>query len=235
MGKLTFTNVKVSGAIAGEDQRFRAVINTAGACSVEDLAEQVAKDLKEPTAYVLSILRQTCAAVAERVGRGERVLLDDLCHVELEALGAFPTEDTGWDSERNAIVARAIPYDTVKFAAKDLVPENTLKPVAIQLLGAQDETTYEQNAVVKGHTLLLQGKNLRITAANADEGVYVVADDGTAHKLAVTASTAGTVDATVPEAVPAGAYTLEVRGRNGNGTNRMLVTARIAGFTVRAA
>ena len=124
-------------------------------------------------------------------------------------------------------------YDAVKFAAKDLVPENVLKPVQIQLLGAQDATTFEQNAVVRGHTLLCQGKGVKITAGNADEGLFVVAADGTAHRLDVVSSTQGEIDATVPDGVPAGTYALEVRGRAGNGTNRMLVSARIPGFTVR--
>jgi len=106
--------------------------------------------------------------------------------------------------------------------------------VSIQLLGAQDATTFEQNCVVKGHTLLLQGKGVKITVANADEGVYAVNDLG-ANKLNVTASTAGTADVTVPDAVPAGLYTLELRGRSGLGTNRMLVTASIKNFTIKEA
>ena len=71
------------------------------------------------------------------------------------------------------------------------------------------------------------------TAANAHEGLYLIAEDGTAHRLAVTSSTQGEIDATVPDEVPAGTYVLEVCGRAGNGTNRMLVSARISGFTVK--
>ena len=109
---------------------------------------------------------------------------------------------------------------------------NTLKPVTIQLLGAQDETTLEQDAVTKGNRLLCQGKNIRLTAAHADEGLFVVNAAGE-HKLNVVDSTAGTIDATVPDSVPAGVYTLEVRGSSGLGKNRMLVTARIANFEIK--
>jgi len=98
----------------------------------------------------------------------------------------------------------------------------------------QDATTFEQNAVIKGHTLLCQGKNVKITVANADEGLFVVNDQGE-KKLNITASTAGTVDATVPNDVPVGIYTLELRGRAGLGTNRTLVTASIKNFEIKEA
>ena len=75
--------------------------------------------------------------------------------------------------------------------------------------------------------------NSKVNETISDEGLYLTAEDGTEHKLAVISSTQGEIDATVPDEVPAGTYTLEVRGRAGNGTNRMLVSARITGFTVK--
>ena len=233
MGKVTFTNSKVNETISGESQIYRSHITSAGVFDTGSLAAEVAENLKDSAAYVETVLREATNVSKKHLAIGERVTIDGLCRLEIAAEGASPAEDAPWDPAVNRLVVNAIAYDAVKLAAKDIVPENVLKPVQIQLLGSQDATTFEQNAVVKGHTLLCQGKGIRLTAANADEGLYLVAEDGTAHKLNVTSSTQGEIDATVPDEVPAGGYTLEVRGRAGNGTNRMLVSARISGFTVK--
>ena len=233
MGKVTFANSKVNETISGESQKYRSHITSAGVYDTGSLAAEVAENLKDSAAYVETILHEATNASKKHLALGERVTIDGLCRLEIAADGASPSEDSPWNPAVNHLVVNAIPYDGVKFAAKDIVPENVLKPVAIQLLGSQDATTFEQNAVAKGHTLLCQGKGLKLTAANPDEGLFLVADDGAEHKLAVTSSTQGEIDATVPDEVPAGEYTLEVRGRAGNGTNRMLVSARISGFTVK--
>jgi len=232
--KVTFTNTKVSDSIAGETPRWQSHITSGGTCTTNELAAEVAGNLKDSASYVGTILREATNVSKEHLQVGERVTLDGLVRLELAAEGSAASEDAPWDPATNRLIVNAIAYDAVKYAAKDVVPENALKPVSIQLLGAQDATTFEQNAVVKGHTLLLQGKNVKITAANADEGVFAV-NDTAEKKLNVTSSTAGTVDATVPNDVPAGLYTLELRGRAGLGTNRMLVTASIKDFEIKEA
>ena len=233
MGKVTFANSIVCGAISGESQKYQSHITSAGVFDTGSLAAEVAENLKDSAAYVETILREATNVSKRHLALGERITIDGLCRLEIGAEGASPSEDSPWDPAANKLVVNAIAYDGVKFAAKDIVPENVLKPVQVQLLGAQDQTTFEQNAVVKGHTLLGQGKGIKLTAENADEGLFVIAADGTEHKLDVTSSTQGEIDATVPDEVPAGTYVLEVRGRAGNGTNRMLVSARISGFTVK--
>lgn len=231
MASITFTNTRVNGSIC-EEQKYQSHVTSSGVCSTETVTTEAAGNLKDSAAYLGSVFGEVAKIVKEHLQLGERVTLDGICRLELAAEGSADTEDAPWDPKRNRLVVNAIAYDAVKYAAKDIVPENTLKPVTIQLLGAQDETTLEQDAVTKGNRLLCQGKNVKVTAANPDEGLFVVNASGE-HKLDVTDSTAGTVDATVPEDVPAGVYTLELRGRGGHGTNRMLVTARIANFEIK--
>jgi len=231
---LTFTNTKVSDSIAGTTPCWQSHVASTDTVTTDELSEEVAENLKDSAAYIGTILRETTNVSKEHLKNGERVTLDGFVRFELVAEGSASAEDAPWDPATNRLMVNAIAYDAVKASAKDLVPENVLKPVSIQLLGAQDATTFEQNAVVKGHGLLVQGKNVKITAANADEGLYLVNDEGE-KKLTVTASTAGTVDATVPNDVAVGVYTLEIRGRSGLGTNRMLVTASLNNFTVKEA
>jgi len=232
--QVTYANTKVSDSIAGSTPCYQSHITSGGTFTTDELAAETAENLKDSSAYIGTVLRETTNVAKKHLKEGERVTIDGLVRLELNAEGSAAAEDVPWDPATNRLVVSAIAYDAVKNAAKDLVPENVLKPVSIQLLGAQDATTFEQNAVVKGHTLLLQGKNVKITAANADEGVFVV-NDTVEKKLDVTSSTAGTVDATVPDAVAAGVYTLELRGRAGLGTNRTLVTASIKDFEVKEA
>ena len=121
-------------------------------------------------------------------------------------------------------------------AAADIAPENTMKPVTVQLLGSQDGTTREQNAVTKGNVLLCQGVGLNCRyQVSEDEGLFVVGADGAEHKLAITDCTKVTLDATVPDDVPAGEYRLEIRSRAGEGKERTLVRASINGFVIKAA
>lgn len=235
MGKVTFTNSKIDTAIVGERQRYRSSVTSAGVCDTGALAGEVARNLKDNAAYVENVLKE-CAEVAKRrLTAGERVLLDGLCRLELYADGSAISEDAAWDPTRNRLYAKAIAYDELKNAPSGIVPENTMKPVVVQLLGAQDATTLEQNALVKGDVLLLQGKNIQVTEANEDEGYFLVKDDAE-YRLNISQMTAGTADLTLPESVPAAeGYVLEVRGRAGQGTNRMLVKSAIGNFTVKAA
>lgn len=231
--EISYTCTKVPEAVS-PNQAFQPHIRSAGVCKTDEIAARVAARTKDDPEMIKSIYAVTGDVLGKVLAQAMRISLDGLCRIELEPRGTFDTEDGVWDPARHSIAAVVIPAAEIRDAAKDLRPVNALKPVTVRLLGVQDATTFEQNAVVKGHTLLCQGKGIKLTAANADEGLYLVAEDGTAHKLAVISSTQGEIDATVPDEVPAGTYVLEVRGRAGNGTNRMLVSARISGFTVRA-
>ena len=232
MAKVTFANSKCCEQVTGNGV-YQSHVTSAGVCDTDTLAADVAANLKDSAAYIATVLREAGHSANKFLKEGQRVVIDGICRLEINAEGSAPAEDSPWDPKENRLVVNAIANAAVRDAAKDIVPENVLKPVAIQLLGAQDQTTLEQNAVTKGNTLLLHGKYVKITSANADEGVFVV--KGTdEHRLTVTASSQGTIDATVPDGVPADRYDrIEVRGRAGNGTNRMLVTASIAGFEIK--
>lgn len=232
---VTFTNNRIDGAIVGEDvQRYQSKINPAGVVTTGDLAAEVAENLKETKAYAETVIKEYNSAAAAKLALGNRVLLDGLCRLELYGEGTFDSEDEQWNGAKHRIVVRAIPYDEIKYAALDVVPVNTLSPVSIQLLGAQDQTTLEQNSITLGNVLLLQGKNLQHNASFEDEGVFLVNAEHE-YRGTITAATAGTNDVTWPLDMAPGEYTLERRGRAGCGRNRMLVTSKISGFTVKAA
>ena len=231
---VTYSNTKVSDAISS-DQAYQSHLTSSGVVKLAAIAEDVADNMKDNKNRVTGIINELGNQVKAHLAAGERVTIDGLVRFEIESSGSFQYEDEAWDETKHKLTVSAIPYADVRDAAKDIVPVNTLAQVSISLLGAQDGTTYEQNTLTIGNTLLAQGKNLQITVANADEGMFLCKGVNE-YKGTITANTAGTIDATFPSDIePGEGYTLEVRGRAGLGLNRSLVTASISNFTVKAA
>ena len=230
----TFTAVKIAEELVGTGvQAYRGSVTAAGTYSLDDVASLAAESLGDNETYVKAVAATIKEIILDKIVGGNRVIVDGLGHFEFYAEGTFDTADEAWDSDKHSVVIRLNLYQDLKKAIEAIVPTNTLSKVTIQLLGAQDAVTYAQNELTIGNTLLLQGKNIQVTAANTDEGYFLVNDEHT-FKATVASCTAGTADVTFPDAV-AGTYTLEVRGRAGLGLDRSLVSASIKNFTVKAA
>ena len=230
---LTYNNTKIAPEIAGDEPKYQSHLTSTAVCDSDDLAADVAASTKHSVNVVSSVLNGLANAVLSRLKEGFRVSLENIGSFNLYAEGAFASADAAWDpSLGHRIVCRFVPSDAIKMAAADLIPENVLKPVTVRVLGVQDKDTFEQNVLHTDGEGLIQGVGLRITTANEDEGVYLVAGE-TEVKMTVTASTAGTIDFEVPDGVNPQTYELQVRSRDGNGTNRMLVIGRMAQVEVK--
>ena len=236
MNKPTFACSQVCDAIAPDKGLWQPHLSSAGVCETGTLIGEVADQTKDNAAFLRGYLSMLTDSVKKHLALGERVTIDGLCRFEIYPEGSLPAVDAPWDPTRNRLVVSCIPYDAVRNAAADIAPENTMKPVTVQLLGSQDATTREQNAVTKGNTLLCQGVGLNCRhQVSADEGLFVVDADGAEHKLTITDCTQGTIDFTVPDDVEAGEYRIEVRSRAGEGRERTLVSAAIGEFVIKAA
>ena len=234
--EISYNCTKVPEAVSAEKTVWQPHLSSAGVCETSAIAAKVAARTKDDAEVIKSVYAVTGSVIRELLAQGMRVVIDGLCRIELEPRGSMAAEDSAWDPAKNSIAAVVIPSAEVRDAANELRPVNVLKTVDVQLLGSQDATTHEQNAVTKGNILLCQrvGLNCRYQV-NEDEGLFVIAQDGAERKLTVTDCTLVTLDATIPDDVPAGEYRLEVRSRAGEGTNRTLVKASIASFTIKAA
>ena len=170
MADMTFTNSKVSGQIS-DQQLYQSRINIKDTVPFDALAEETADNLKQNANAVTSILKEASSVIKTHLTAGERVVLDDFCRIEIVAHGSFQYEDQAWgEGNDNAIAVAIVPCAELKSALVGITPTNTLSKVTIQLNGAQDGSTYEQNTLVKGHTLLAQGKNMTIVEGRDDEG-----------------------------------------------------------------
>ena len=179
MNKNTFSCTQVCDAIAPDKGLWQPHLSSAGVCETGTLIGEVAEQTKDNAAFLRGYLSMLTDSVKKHLALGERVTIDGLCRFEIYPEGSLPAVDAAWDPTRNRLVVVCIPYDAVKNAAADIAPENTMKPVTVQLLGAQDATTHEQNAVVKGNVLLCQGVGLNCRyQVSEDEGIFVIAADG---------------------------------------------------------
>jgi len=234
---MEFKNTKVSDELVpeGVSQLYQGHVVKSDPIGTDALAERVANQLKFDGSMVRNIIGAFGSQINACIKDGERPVFDGVFTTRYVVNGSFDSEDDVWDASRNSLGLAFITLDPVKGSVAEIVPTNVLGKVQIQLLGSQDATTYEQNCLTISHTLLCQGKNLKITTANTDEGLFLVkGSTGTEYKAVTVVSTAGTIDATFPTNMVAGDdYTLVIRGRGGNGKNRSLVTAKITGFTVK--
>ena len=232
--ELSFNCTKVNDQLSADKSVWQPHLSSVGVCETDAIAAKVAARTKDDPEVIKSVYAITASEIAKLLAQGLRVVIDGFCRIELEPRGKMDDEDATWDPARNSIAAVVIPAAEIRDAANELRPVNVLKPVTVQLLGVQDATTYEQNAVVKGHTGLCQGVGLAGRyQAHEDEGLFVIGADGAERKLTITNCTQGTIDFTVPDDVEAGEYRIEVRSRAGEGLNRTLVRAHINGFTVK--
>ena len=229
----SFNCTKVNEALSPE-QAYQPHLSSVGVCETDAIAAKIAARTKDDVEVIKSVLSVETQVIKGLLAQGMRVVIDGLCRIELEPRGSMEAEDSSWDPAKNSIAAVVIPSAEIRDAAKDLRPVNVLKTVDVQLLGSQDATTREQNAVTKGNVLLCQGVGLNCRyQVSEDEGLFVIGADGAEHKLTIADCTKVTLDATVPDAVPAGTYRLEVRSRAGEGTNRTLVRSSINDFTIK--
>ena len=227
---------KCSEAVVGTgNQLYQGHIDGLETVGSETVIQKAADETKVPVTTLTNAANAIGTVIKNYISRGYRVVWEGAFGSGFKIKGGFDSEDDTFDPERHKLQPYFYALKNVRDAAADITPVNTLSKVSIAIYGAQDKTTKEQNSVTGGNTLLIQGKYVKLTVANADEGVYLVASDGTEYKAVIESSDQQTVDCHWATTVPAGEYRLELRGRAGNGTNRSLVTASIATFTVKAA
>lgn len=105
-----------------------------------------------------------------------------------------------------------------KTALEEFKPENQtegLKPVIDSVL---DTVTGVYDEITGTDVFSVGGNNLAPDPEQEDEGVTLVAEDGTRNAAENTYSDIGMVKGKLPAAIPAGKYTLEIATRCGLGS-----------------
>jgi len=232
----TFYMTKCNEAVVGTgNQVFQPHLNSKGTIESTQVFSDVGELMRCDPVLVSNFASAFEKVVAKWTGLGYRVVVPPVARWELTATGSFDYADEPWDPLRHKICVTCIPYKDVVECVADIVPVNELSPTNVSILGAQDATTLEQDTYTKGNTLLIQGKNCKITATNTDEGVWIRLASGTEVKMTVSASTSSTIDCTCNDAaLVAGEATLVIRSRDGKSKDYMVVEVTKA-ITIKVA
>lgn len=147
--------------------------------------------------------------------------------------GAFDSRDDAFTKGRNALLVRAHARSVLRDCLFDFVPRNATGGLKAAIQSVVDGTA-QAEGVITVSTVYVAGINILVDPANADEGAWLMAKDGTiAATPAIVANDAATMDLSFAALPPDGEYTLVVKARSGAPTDFAPAVAR-RNVTVKA-
>lgn len=194
------------------DQSARVLSN-----KVHDLDSIIREMLKRGStvteADVKAVVTVLFEVVTDEVADGNTVNLP-LVNIRPAVNGVFSNVSDSFDPSRHikrATVSQGPALIRKMAAAKvEKVSKPTPTPVLIEFT---DINSGNSNSIVTpGGIGQIVGEELKFNPGNADEGIYLIADDNTPTKVAVIASrTEGRLMFSIPPELASGSYRLEVR------------------------
>lgn len=200
------------------DQSARVVSN-----QVHDLESITKEMLKRGStvteADVLAVLKVFFEVVTDEVAEGNNVNLP-LVNIKPSVNGVFTSATDSFDASRHitkaSITAGILLNQKMSGAVVEKTTQATAGPVLIEFTDINSQNT--NSILTSGGIGQIIGEELKFNPANAAEGIYFVASDGTATKVAIVASrTEGKLVFSIPT-LAVGTYTLEVRKGYGSAT-----------------
>lgn len=204
------------------DQSARVISN-----QVHDLDSITKEMLKRGStiteADIRAVLKVFFDVVTDEVSEGNNVNLP-LVNIKPGINGVFTSAMDSFDSSRHikkATVSSGILLTQKLNVAKvEKVTQAVAAPALLQFTDVNSQTT--NSILTPGGIGQVVGEELKFNPANATEGIYFVATDGTATKADIIASrTEGKLMFSIPNSLALGNYTLEVR--KGYGTANIVV------------
>ena len=171
-------------------------------------------------ADVRAVLKVFFDVVTDEVAEGNNVNLP-LVNIKPGINGVFTDATDSFDPSRHikkANVSSGILLSQKVTAAKvEKVTQATAAPALVQFTDVNTQNT--NSIMTPGGIAQVVGEELKFNPANAAEGIYFVATDGTATKVDIIASrTEGKLVFSIPSTLVTGSYTLEVRKGYGSTT-----------------
>ena len=174
-------------------------------------------------ADVRAVLKVFFDVVTDEVAEGNNVNLP-LVNIKPGINGVFTNATDSFDPSRHIKKANVssgiLLTQKLNVAKVEKVTQATAAPALIQFTDVNTQNT--NSILTPGGIAQVVGEELKYNPANAAEGIYFVAIDGTATKVDVIASrTEGKLVFSIPGTLVTGSYTLEVR--KGYGTTNIVV------------
>lgn len=176
----------------------------------------------EETGYKEAQVKAAILAFVDEIKRnahlGQISYMDGVAYITITCKGAFKGPTGPWVKGANWLELVTVEVKPWKTALEEFKPENQtegLKPVIDSVL---DTVTGQYDEITGTDVFSVGGNNLAPDPEQEDEGVTLVAEDGTRNAAENTYSDIGMVKGKLPAAIPAGKYTLEIATRCGLGS-----------------
>lgn len=201
------------------DQSARVISNQVH--DVESITREMLKRGSTITeADVSAVLKVFFDVVTDEVAKGNNVNLP-LVNIKPGINGVFTNAVDSFDPSRHikkANVSSGILLTQKLVAAKvEKVTQAIAAPALIQFTDVNTQNT--NSILTPGGIAQVVGEELKFNPANAAEGIYFVASDGTATKVDIIANrTEGKLVFSIPTTLITGSYILEVRKGYGKTT-----------------
>lgn len=218
----------VDNKLTPDPNDYRAQVEHSRSVGLEEIAAAIARPGSTVTkAEILAFMKEFSQEVIRQLLLGNRVVLD-LFIASLSLEGVFNGRDDAFDPARHNGRIKLTPNTRLRKAERDLVFEavraTVSGPVIDQLRDFKTKTT--NGTLTGGGTARLRGSLLKVDLADPQQGVFLVAANGTATRVdELHDNLPAEFLFTVPEGLAAGTYQLEVRTRYRSGSE--LKTAKM--------
>jgi hypothetical protein len=191
----------------------------------EEVAAAVAKKMRLAASDVLYIYVKTGEAVREILQTGRNVNLDWVAFT-IALTGSFEKANSPFTPGQNALMVRAHARPALRDCLAGITPRNVTNGLKAAIQSVVDGAA-QAEGVITVSTVYVSGVNILVNPANADEGCWLVAKDGTiAATPAIVANDAATMDLSFAALPPNGEFTLVVKARSGASTDFAPAVAR---------
>ena len=221
---LFFRTLKCPRIMPEHSSEWVGRVITKGTASPEEVAAVVAEQTRQTVSDVIYTTTKTGEAVRTLLRSGRNVSLDWVAF-QIVLTGSFDNVDSNFDPKNNSLAVRASSRRFIKDCLDGIVPRNVTNGLRSVIQSIVDSAA-QAEGVITTTTVYVAGLNILVDD-NPDEGVWLVADDGTvAATPTITANNASSMDLSFGELPPDGDYTLVVKARSGASTDYAPAVAR---------
>lgn len=191
-----------------------AVVQPISTKSMEDVVDQmISRGSTVTKAEALSVMEEFAVALVQLVKDGHNVVTP-LFNVAVSIRGTFVDASDAFDSSRHTVKVRVLPGRRLKEVVSKLKVEKVQGTKPLPVLQAFKDVTSktESDIVTPGGVGQILGNALKFDAADAAQGVFFTALNGTVTKVETLVDATPTkITFVTPATLTAGEYSLSVR------------------------
>ncbi len=214
---MTISYALYENHLTSDPDDYMALVQSKGTAELEDVIERMIEQGSTVVkADILSVLEDYHSAIESMVLEGMNVNTPG-ANFRASIKGVFDGQADIFDPNRHQIRAAVSPGRRFRRAIEGrarLVKQEAGKPEPKPLQYTDLNTSTRNSVLTPGGMGQLVGHRLKFDPADADQGIYFVAEDGTETQVVIVGrNKPADLMFMVPESLTAGDYTLEVRAK----------------------